>query len=276
MPHSRVTSDAVNLKPIIRPRQIRLGNEDAGPPRGLPQGDDLKKAAKRQRKRIRKLQSAFYADGRYALLVVLQGRDASGKDGTVKKVFRSVNPMGCEVTSFKVPSEIELQHDFLWRIHQRVPARRMIGIFNRSHYEDVIVPRVHKHVPKKVWSERFNHINDFEKALVKNSVVILKFFLHVSRDEQKKRLNDRLNDRKKNWKFRTGDLDDRALWGDYTKAFRDAIANCSTSWAPWHIVPADDEDARDLLVARKIADALEALDLRYPPLDPKLKGIKIE
>ncbi|HEX9129833.1 MAG TPA: PPK2 family polyphosphate kinase, partial [Gemmatimonadaceae bacterium] len=219
---------------------------------------------------------ALYADGRYALLVVLQGRDASGKDGTVKKVFRSVNPMGCEVTSFKVPTDIERQHDFLWRIHQRVPARRMIGIFNRSHYEDVIVPRVHKLVPKKVWSERFNHINDFEKSLVENSVVILKFFLHVSRDEQKKRLKDRLNDRKKNWKFRAGDLDDRALWSDYTKAFRDAIANCSTSSAPWYIVPADDEDARDLLVARKIADTLEALDLRYPPLDPKLKGIKIE
>ncbi len=269
-------SDPAKLAPITSARQIRIGDADAARPAGLPKGGELKEAAKHESKRVRKLQSALYADGRYALLVVLQGRDASGKDGTVKKVFRSVNPMGCEVTSFKVPSEIELQHDFLWRIHQRVPARRMIGIFNRSHYEDVIVPRVHKLVPKKVWSERFNHINDFEKALVENSVVILKFFLHVSRDEQKKRLNDRLNDRKKNWKFRTGDLDDRALWGDYTKAFRDAIANCSTSWAPWHIVPADDEDARDLLVARKIADTLEALDLRYPPLDPKLKGIKIE
>ena len=271
MPHH-----AANLVPITSARQIRIGDSDAARPAGLPKGDELKKAARHESKRIRKLQSAFYADGRYALLVVLQGRDASGKDGTVKKVFRSVNPMGCEVTSFKVPSEIELQHDFLWRIHQRVPARRMIGIFNRSHYEDVIVTRVHKLVPKKVWSERFNHINDFEKALVANSVVILKFFLHVSRDEQKKRLNDRLNDRKKNWKFRKGDLDDRTLWSDYTKAFRDAIANCSTSWAPWYIVPADDEDARDLLVARKIADTLEALDLRYPPLDPKLKGIKIE
>src|SRR6266404_8530100 len=274
--HCLVPSDPAKLVPITSAQQIRIGDADAARPAGLPKGDELKKAAKHESKRIRKLQSALYADGRYALLVVLQGRDASGKDGTVKKVFRSVNPMGCEVTSLKVPSEIELQHDFLWRIHQRVPARRMIGIFNRSHYEDVIVPRVHKLVPKKVWSERFNHINDFEKSLVENSVVILKFFLHVSRDEQKKRLNDRLNDRKKNWKFRKGDLDDRALWSDYTKAFRDAIANCSTRWAPWHIVPADDEDARDLLVARKIADALEALDLRYPPLDPKLKGIKIE
>ncbi len=269
-------SNPAKLVPITTARQISIGDADAARPSGLPKGDELKKAAKHESKRIRKLQSALYADGRYALLVVLQGRDASGKDGTVRKVFRSVNPLGCEVTSFKVPSEIECQHDFLWRIHQRVPQRGMIGIFNRSHYEDVLVTRVHKLVPKKIWSERFDHINDFEKMLVQNSVVILKFFLHVSRDEQKKRLIDRLNDRKKNWKFRAGDLDDRALWGDYTKAYRDAIANCSTSWARWHIVPADDEDARDLLVARKIADTLDALDLHYPPLDPKLKGIRIE
>ena len=269
-------SDPAKLKPITAPRQIRLGNDDAAIPPGLPTGDDLKKAAKKQRKRIRKLQSAFYADGRYALLVVLQGRDASGKDGTVKKVFRSVNPMGCEVTSFKAPSDAEKAHDFLWRIHQRIPERRMIGIFNRSHYEDVIVPRVHKTVPKRVWRERFDQINEFERTLTENSVVILKFFLHVSEDEQKKRLEDRLKDRQKNWKFRLADLDDRALWDDYTKAYRDAIYKCSTKWAPWYLVPADDEDARDLLIARKIADTLDDLDLRYPPLDPEVKGVKIE
>jgi len=271
-----VPHDAAKLVPITNAPQIRLGDADAARPGGLPKGDALEKAAKHETKRIRKLQSALYADGRFALLVVLQGRDASGKDGTVNKVFRSVNPMGCEVTSFKVPSDIERKHDFLWRIHQRVPQRGMIGIFNRSHYEDVLVTRVHKIVPKKVWSARFDEINDFEKMLAQNSVVILKFFLHVSRNEQKKRLIERLNDRKKNWKFRAGDLDDRALWSDYTKAYRDAIANCSTDWARWHIVPADDEDARDLLVARKIADTLDDLDLHYPRLDPKLKGISIE
>ena len=170
---------------------------------------------------------------------------------------------------------MEKEYDYLWRIHQRVPARRMIGIFNRSHYEDVIVPRVHKLVKRKVLLERFNQINDFERMLAQNSVVILKFFLHISRDEQKKRLIDRLEDRKKNWKFRAGDLDDRALWSDYTSAYRDAISRCSTTWARWYIVPADDEDARDLLVARKIADTLDALKLRYPPLDRSLKGIKI-
>jgi PPK2 family polyphosphate:nucleotide phosphotransferase len=264
------------LKPITSPRQIHLGDNDAAPPKGLPKHKHLDDAAEEHVDRIRKLQQKLYADGRFALLVVLQGRDASGKDGTVRKVFRGVNPMGCVVTSFKVPTELEQQHDYLWRVHERVPPRGMIGIFNRSHYEDVIVTRVHDLGPKKVWSERFDQINDFEHMLTQNSVVILKFFLHVSRDEQKKRLIDRLEDKKKNWKFRAGDLDDRALWDDYTKAYRDAIARCSTSWSRWYIVPADDEDARNLLIARKIADTLDALDLRYPPLDPKLKGLKVK
>ena len=272
----RVSPKSAKLKPITNAKQIKLGDADAARPDDVPRGDDLDKAAKHERKRLEKLQSVLYADGRYAVLVVLQGRDASGKDGTVKKVFRSVNPMGCEVTSFKVPTDVEQEHDFLWRIHQRVPRRRIIGIFNRSHYEDVIVPRVHKTLPKKEWSARYDQINEFEKMLSKNSVVILKFFLHVSRDEQKKRLEERLDDKKKNWKFGAGDLDDRALWTEYTAAYRDAIAKCSTSWAPWYIVPADDEDTRDLLVARTIADALDDLDLSYPPLDPKLRGLKID
>ncbi len=255
-----MAKDPAKLKPVTTDRQVRLDDEDAGPPAGLPTGDELIDAAKRESKRIRKLQGKFYADARYALLVVLQGRDASGKDGTVKKVFRSVNPMGCEVTSFKEPTQIELEHDFLWRIEQRIPRRRMIGIFNRSHYEDVIVPRVHKTLPKSTWSARYDEINAFERTLT----------------EKKKRLIDRLEDRKKNWKFRLGDLDDRKLWPEYTDAYRDAITKCSTKGVPWYVVPADDEDVRDLLVARKIADTLDSLDLKYPPLDPKLRGLKIE
>ncbi|MGZ3331237.1 MAG: PPK2 family polyphosphate kinase [Gemmatimonadaceae bacterium] len=269
-------SNTVNLKPITSPRQIRLGDDDAAAPDGLPGHKHFDDAAEEQVDRIRKLQQKLYADARFALLIVLQGRDASGKDGTIRKVFTGVNPLGCIVTSFKVPTEIEQEHDYLWRVHERIPPRRMIGIFNRSHYEDVIVPNVHKWLPKKTLSARFEQINDFERLLSENSVVILKFFLHVSRDEQKKRLKERLEDKKKNWKFRAGDLEDRALWDDYTRAYHDAIANCSTSWARWHIVPADDEDARDFLVAAKIADTLDALDLRYPPLDPDLKGIKIK
>jgi PPK2 family polyphosphate:nucleotide phosphotransferase len=254
---------------------VRLGDPDAAAPPGLPRRKKLEDAADEQVERIKDLQKVLYADGRFALLIVLQGRDASGKDGTIRKVFKGVNPMGCLVTSFKVPTELEREHDYLWRIHQHVPPQRMIGIFNRSHYEDVIVPRVHATVPKKVLSKRYDQINDFERMLAQNSVVILKFFLHISRAEQKKRLIERLEDRKKNWKFRAGDLDDRALWDEYTRAYRDAIARCSTSWARWYIVPADDEDARNLLVARKIADTLDSLDLRYPRLDPKLRGLKI-
>ena len=152
----------------------------------------------------------------------------------------------------------------------------MIGIFNRSHYEDVLVVRVRELVPREVWSKRYDQINDFEKELTQDSVVILKFCLHVSRKEQKKRFKERLEDPEKNWKFRAGDLDDRALWNEYSEAYRDAIAKCSTKWAPWFVVPADDEDARNLLVARKIADTLEGLDLRYPELDPAIKKIKID
>ena len=267
--------DTVNLKPITSPKQIRLSNADAARPKALP-SKHLDDAADEQVDRIRKLQQKFYADGRFALLIVLQGRDASGKDGTIRKVFRGVNPMGCDVTSFKAPTEQERAHDYLWRVHPRIPSRRMIGIFNRSHYEDVIVPRVHKYLGKKIIAERLEQINRFERMLAENSVVILKFFLHISRDEQKKRLIERLEDKKKNWKFRAGDLDDRERWDDFTKAYRDAIARCSTSWARWYVVPADDENARDYLIARKIADTLEDLDLHYPPLDPEVKGIKIK
>jgi PPK2 family polyphosphate:nucleotide phosphotransferase len=267
--------DTVNLKPITSPKQIRLTNADAARPKALA-SKRLDDAADEQVDRIRKLQQKFYADGRFALLIVLQGRDASGKDGTIRKVFRGVNPMGCDVTSFKAPTEQERAHDYLWRVHPRIPSRRMIGIFNRSHYEDVIVPRVHKYLGKKIIAERLDQINRFERMLAENSVVILKFFLHISRDEQKKRLIERLEDKKKNWKFRAGDLDDRERWDDFTKAYRDAIARCSTSWARWYVVPADDENARDYLIARKIADTLEDLDLHYPPLDPEVKGIKIK
>jgi PPK2 family polyphosphate:nucleotide phosphotransferase len=275
MTEKRAVLDPEVLQPVTDASQVKLGDFDAARPAGLPRGKALKEAARREGKRIKKLQPKLYADARYGLLVVLQGRDASGKDGTVKKVFRAVNPMGCEVTSFKAPTETELQHDFLWRIEQRVPKRRMIGIFNRSHYEDVLVPRVKKTLPEDVWSARYDQINQFERTLTENSTVILKFFLHISRGEQKIRLTDRLTDRKKNWKFRLGDLDDRELWSEYTDAYRDMIVKCSTSWAPWYIVPADDENARNLLIARKIADTLDGLDLRYPPIDPQLKGITI-
>ena len=266
----------MKLKPVTSKKDIKLGDAHARWPGNGKSDKELEQQSEKDSARIAKLQRVFYADGRYALLIVLQGRDASGKDGTIRKVFSSVNPQGCSVSSFKAPTELEQHHDFLWRIHQHIPARGMIGIFNRSHYEDILVPRVHDLVPKKVWTSRYEQINEFERMLSENHVVILKFMLHVSRAEQKKRFEERLSDESKNWKFRVGDLDDRKHWDLFTKAYRGILENTSTEWAPWYIVPADDKDLRDVLVARTVADTLESLDLKYPKPDPNLAGIRVE
>jgi len=267
----------MKLQPITSKSDIKLGDAHATW-RGAgahKSEDELERMAEKEMKRIEEYERVLYADGRYALLIVLQGRDASGKDGTIRKVFSAVNPQGCSVASFKQPTELELRHDFLWRVHQQVPAHGMIGIFNRSHYEDILVPRVHGLVPKHVWSSRYEQINDFERMLAANGVVILKFMLHVSRAEQKKRLEERLTDETKNWKFRAGDLDDRDRWDDFTKAYRGILSHTSTDWAPWYVVPADDKKVRDLLVARTIADTLDGMKLRYPKADPSVVGLKI-
>jgi PPK2 family polyphosphate:nucleotide phosphotransferase len=266
----------LKLNPVTPESSVDLDDEHASARKAVKTGKELERATEKQVQRISDQQRVLYADGRYALLIVLQGRDASGKDGTIRKVFTAVNPQGCTVASFKVPTELEQRHDYLWRVHAQVPARGMIGIFNRSHYEDVIVPRVRGSITKKEWTARYEQINDFEEMLSANGTVILKFMLHVSRDEQKRRLLDRLNDETKNWKFRIGDLEDRAKWDDFTKAYEAAIRHTSTTWAPWYIVPADDKDVRDWLVARTIADALEELDLRYPPADPAVLTIHID
>ncbi|MDQ6888294.1 MAG: polyphosphate kinase 2 family protein [Gemmatimonadota bacterium] len=260
----------MHLKPVEPDSDLPLRDRDARPPRKAPTGDELEKETSEQIERIGELQRVFAADARHALLIVLQGRDASGKDGTIRHVFGAVNPQGCEVTSFKTPTLQELRHDFLWRVHQRVPERGMFGLFNRSHYEDVLAVRVHRLVPKKVWSARYELINDFERMLTENRVVILKFYLHVSRAEQKKRLVERLTDRTKNWKFSEGDLKERSLWPEYVEAYRDVLQRCSTSSAPWYIVPADDKAHRNWTVARTIVRALEGLELEYPAADPSV------
>jgi PPK2 family polyphosphate:nucleotide phosphotransferase len=264
----------LKLKPVDPKRPIKLDDAHAKARGPVKSGKALERSTEKHVKRISELQRVFYADGRYALLIVLQGRDASGKDGTIRKVFTAVNPQGCSVASFKAPTELELRHDFLWRVHAVVPARGMIGIFNRSHYEDVLVPRVRGSITKKECSERYDQINDFEEMLSGNRVVILKFMLHVSRAEQKTRLLERLTDPTKNWKFRVGDLEDRARWDDFTKAYEDALEHTSTKWAPWYIVPADNKDVRDWLVARTIADALDELDLKYPAADPAVLAVR--
>jgi PPK2 family polyphosphate:nucleotide phosphotransferase len=265
----------MKLKPVTSKRDIRLGDKDAVTD-DAKSGDALEKATAKETDRISDLQRVLYADGRYALLIVLQGRDAAGKDGTIRKVFSAVNPQGCTVASFKGPTDLERAHDFLWRIHAQVPPRRMIGIFNRSHYEDILVPRVHGTLPKQIWSARYDQINDFERTLSENGVVILKFLLHISRDEQKKRLEERLSDPDKNWKFRAEDLDDRRLWDEYSKAYRAILEQTSTKWARWHIVPADDKDVRNWLIAKKIADTLQSLKLRYPPAQKSVVGLRVD
>jgi len=265
----------MKLSPVTRRSKLALGDRDAVLD-DAPNEETIEKETAEFVERIVERQQMFYADGRHALLVVLQGRDASGKDGVIRHVFGGINPQGCEVTGFGVPSEREQKMDFLWRIHQQVPAHGIIGVFNRSHYEDVLVVRVQKLVKKKVWKDRFRQINEFERLLTETGTVILKFFLHVSRDEQKKRLEKRLSDKTKNWKFRAGDLDDRAKWKEFTEAYSDAILECSTERAPWFVVPADDKPVRDWLIARTIADTLDGLDLRFPKADPEDLAVEIE
>ena len=266
----------MKLKPVTSKRDIRLEDEDARVRGDVDSDKEIERATEKQCERITELQRVFYADGRYAMLIVLQGRDAAGKDGLIRKVFSGMNPQGCTVSTFKAPSDYEASHDFLWRIHERVPPRGMIGIFNRSHYEDILVPRVRGLVPKKVWSARYDQINDFESMLAANGTIILKFMLHISRDEQKERLEARLEDKSKNWKFREGDLDDREKWDEFTKAYRGILANTSTKHAPWYIVPADDKDVRNWLVSRTIADTLKKLKLRYPKAEEDLSDVEIE
>ena len=182
-------------------------------------------------------------------------------------MFDAVNPQGCTVTSFKKPSDEELSHDFLWRVHKAVPAKGMIGIFNRSHYEDVLVVRVHNLLPRREWSKRYEQINEFERGLSENRVTIVKFFLHISKAEQKERLLSRVANPMKQWKFNPGDLKDRELWGSYTNAYRDALRKCSTPWAPWYVVPADKKKVRDYLVAQVVVDTLKRMSPRYPKAD---------
>jgi PPK2 family polyphosphate:nucleotide phosphotransferase len=226
--------------------------------------------------RLAGLQERLYAEDGQSLLVVLQAMDAGGKDGTIKHVFNGVNPQGVQVTSFKAPTDEELAHDFLWRVHQRTPAKGTIGIFNRSHYEDVLVVRVHDLVPEKVWKGRYELINAFEAGLAAAGTRIVKLFLHISKDEQAERFRDRLEDPSKNWKFRTGDLKERERWGDYMDAFEEAIGRTSTAVAPWYVVPADRKWMRNWVVSRILIETLEDMDPKYPPPEEDLSGVVVE
>ena len=225
---------------------------------------------------IDRLQEILYAQAKYALLVILQGPDTSGKDGTIRRVFSPINPLGAVATSFKKPTPHELAHDFLWRIHKAVPAAGMIGIFNRSHYEDVLVPRVHGLVPADRIEARYRQITAFEQHLVENDVIILKFYLRISNKEQKSRLEARLKDPTKRWKFSADDLAERKHWDDYISAYETALQRCSTKWAPWFIVPADRKWYRDAVVARIVRATLEVMGLTYQPEMPGLDKVRID
>ena len=233
------------------------------------------KELERQRRRIQGLQARLYAENQRGLLIVLQAMDTGGKDGTIKHVFSGVNPQGCRVSSFKKPSAEESNHDFLWRYHKSAPARGRIGIFNRSHYEDVLVVRVKDLVPEEIWRERYHQINDFERNLSNDGISVLKFFLHISKDEQKRRLQSRLENPDKRWKFSSADIKERAFWDDYQAAFEDALTNCSTEHAPWYVVPANKKWYRNLVVARTIADTLAAIDPQFPPAEKGLDLVEI-
>jgi len=223
---------------------------------------------------LERLQHVLYADARHAVLIVLQAMDAAGKDGTIRHVMSSVNPQGCRVTSFKQPTAKDLSHDFLWRIHQATPALGEIGIFNRSHYEDVLIVRVRQFAPKEVWSKRYEHINHFEKLLTDSGVHILKFFLHISKDEQKKRFLRRQSDPSRNWKLSPSDAEERKRWDDYMAAYEDALTKCSTPHAPWYVIPSDKKWFRNVAVSHIIAEKLASLDLRFP--EPKFDVSKIK
>jgi PPK2 family polyphosphate:nucleotide phosphotransferase len=238
--------------------------------------DDIKKQTKKNLERLTELQEMLYAQGKSALLIVLQGMDTAGKDGTITHVMSAFNPQGVEVRPFKVPSPEELAHDYLWRVHKVTPPRGMVAIFNRSHYEDVLVVRVAQLVSEEAWRKRYDEINEFERFLSDNGVTIAKFFLYISHEEQAERLRERQQDRSKQWKFSPGDLEVRKKWDDYMAAYEDALTQCNTEYAPWHVVPANHKWYRNLVVSDVLVETMDKMGLRYPDPVPNIESYVIE
>jgi PPK2 family polyphosphate:nucleotide phosphotransferase len=255
---------------------IRLAESDPAETHGIAKGEKLDAALAHNVARIDELQYLLYAERRRALLVVLQGMDAAGKDGTIRHVMTGFNPQGCRVTAFKTPTPEELAHDFLWRVHAAVPGKGDVAIFNRSHYEDVLIVRVQELAPERVWKRRYDRINEFEHHLAENDVVIVKFFLHISKEEQKQRLERRLEDPTRQWKVSLGDFAQRKRWKDYTRAYEDAITKCNSGAAPWYVIPADKKWFRNLAVSEILVDTLEALDMRFPKPTVDLARVKLD
>jgi len=261
---------------LVEPgKKLKLDKRDTSDKGKFEDREEAEVVVAKNLAKLAELQGVLYAESKRSLLVVFQAMDAGGKDGAIRHIFSGVNPQGCQVTSFKSPSPLERAHDFLWRVHAQCPPKGMIGIFNRSHYEDVLIVRVHNIVPKAVWGRRYDHINSFERMLADEGTVILKFFLHISPEEQKQRLQARLDDPEKNWKFNPEDLAERKHWDDYMEAFEDALEATSMKYAPWYVVPSDRKWFRNWVISDTIVRALKDMDLKYPDPAPGLDKIKI-
>ena len=267
---------------VIDGKKFRLKDFDPGDTSGVESKKHAQSILQHSCVLLTEMQEKLYAQDMWALLLIFQGMDAAGKDGAIKHVMSGINPQGCDVYAFKAPTHEELEHDFLWREHKAVPGRGKIGIFNRSYYEEVLVVRVHppllkaeklpdELVTKHIWEDRYEDINGFEKFLVRNGVVILKFFLHISKEEQKKRFLERLDDSKKNWKFSMDDIKERKFWDDYQEAYEEMVQNTATKRAPWYVIPADNKWYARLVVASAIIEALDGLDLAFPDVDKDKK-----
>ncbi len=273
MGEKRVTRRGIPEALQVRPGS-RLKLRDASAARDFGWDQERADTATRENLiRLEELQHKMNADGRFSMLVVLQAIDGGGKDSTLRRVFSAFSPQSCTVTSFKAPSQLELRHDYLWRIHQHAPPRGEIAVFNRSHYEDVLVVRVNNLVPPAVWGERYLQINDFEKLLTACGTRVVKLFLHISKDEQKRRFQERITDRRKHWKFDPADLNKRKQWDAYRAAYEAMLERCSTSLAPWYVVPADRKGFRDFAVSQILLRELEAMPLRWP--EPSYDPTKI-
>jgi PPK2 family polyphosphate:nucleotide phosphotransferase len=267
----------IGSKLIVKPgKRFKLSEHNPEETLGFKTKEEVASTLEKNKVRLADLQYLLYAENKRSVLIVLQAIDAGGKDGTIRHVMSALNPQGCSVTGFKVPSVEEADHDFLWRIHRAVPARGDIGIFNRSHYEEVLAVRVHNLVPKSVWSQRYEQINGFEKFLTENNVKILKFFLYISKDEQKKRFQRRIDDPKKHWKLDEGDFEKRKYWNDYMRAFEDALNRCSTPWAPWYVIPANNKWFRNFAVSEIIVEVMEDLDMKFPKTKIEVSKLKLQ
>ena len=260
------------IKPHTKVRLAKISSSDTG---DFKSEESAKAILLKHRGRLDDLQDVFYASQAKALLIVLQGMDTAGKDGTISHIFSGINPQGCDVAQFKVPTPLEARHDFLWRVHQQVPPRGLIGIFNRSHYEDVLSPRVHKLISSEVASRRLDDINEFESFLADNDVLILKFYLHISKDEQTRRLQSRIDDKKKHWKLSDADIHERQFWPRYMEAYNDILSATSRKHAPWFVIPADNKWYRNIAISTIIVELLQSLNLKYPQPTVDASSIKL-